>query len=161
MKKKENKKLSDQTIEAILGNDLHYIDNWQNGETINYQDGDKRSAIFYAVLSKSVETVAQLLKSNPTLNIKDNNGWSPLHYAAQNYLINIAKLLLEHGAEIEIRDGYGNTPLWRAVFESKGKGEMIKLLLVYEADVNNRNDSGISPLELANTIANYKIKQFF
>lgn len=161
MKKKGNKKLSDQTIKAILGNDLNYIDNWQNGETIDYQDGDKRSAIFYAVLSKSVEMVAQLLKSNPILDIKDNKGWSPLHYAAQNYLINTAALLLEHGAEIEIKDCYGNTPLWRAVFESKGKGEMIKLLLVYGADVNNRNDSGISPLELANTIANYNIKQFF
>lgn len=105
--------------------------------------------------------VEQLLKSNPLLNIKDKKGWSPLHYAAQNYLIDIATQLIDDGADIEIKDNYGNTLLWRATFASQGKGKMIQLLLSKGANPNNSNDSGVGPMELANTIANYNVKQFF
>lgn len=80
-----------------------------------------------------------------------------MHYAAQGNLTDIAKLLIENGADLEVKDNYGNTPLSRATFSSRGYGDLIKLLLSYGADRNN----GVGPLKLANTIANYNIKQFF
>jgi ankyrin repeat protein len=69
--------------------------------------------------------------------------------------------LLERGASVDSRDAHGNTPLWRAVFESKNRGEVIKLLLAFGADRDLKNDHGISPLDLARTIANYDATQFF
>lgn len=65
----------------------------------------------------------------PDLNIKDFRGWYPLHYAVQNNLLKVIGLLVKQGAILEAKDDYGNTPLWRAVFASEGRGEVIKLLL--------------------------------
>jgi ankyrin repeat protein len=62
---------------------------------------------------------------------------------------------------VDARDQYGNTPLWQAVFHSNGRGELIGLLLRSGASPNAANDSGISPVQLAQTIANYNVKQYF
>ena len=71
------------------------------------------------------------------------------------------ELLLKSGVNVETKDIYGNTSLWRAVYSCKEKGDISKLLLDSGADIKNKNDSGISPIELAETIANYNIIQFF
>ncbi|HTN37157.1 MAG TPA: ankyrin repeat domain-containing protein [Arachidicoccus sp.] len=161
MKKEINNRLPERIVKAIMSSDIKIVEEWQSIDSIDNVDRDKRSAIFYAVICNSAEIVLQLLKSNPNLNLKDGKGWSPLHYAAQDYLVQIASLLLENGVDIELKDDYGNTPLWRATYTSKGKGEMIRLLLSHGAERNNPNDSGICPLELAETIQNYNVIQFF
>ncbi|NNM45400.1 ankyrin repeat domain-containing protein [Knoellia sp. DB2414S] len=53
------------------------------------------------------------------------------------------------------------TPLWVAVFESKGRGDAIQLLLDSGADPNVLNGSGRSPRDLAGTIANYDVSRYF
>ncbi|MBV8389978.1 MAG: ankyrin repeat domain-containing protein [Mucilaginibacter sp.] len=161
MKRKKIGELSDEIIRGIYRNDLESLQQWRSHDIIDSLDKDGRSAVFHAVLIGSVDIIKDLFEADPNLNLKDNKGWTPLHYAAQNYLINIAELLIDNGADIEIKDDYGNTPLWRATFSSQGKGEMIKLLLHRGANPNTANDSGVSPYELANTIANYDVKQFF
>jgi len=40
----------------------------------------------------------------------------------------MARLLLDSGASIDSRDANGNTPLSTAVFNSRGRGELIELL---------------------------------
>lgn len=67
---------------------------------------------------------------------------------------------MEYKAEVDLKDNYGNTPLSRAVFNSQGRGGIVKLLIKYNADINLKNKSGISPLDLANSIANYNVKQY-
>jgi ankyrin repeat protein len=161
MKKNQVNKLPEDVIRAIYRKDLNVINQWQSKETINSIDKDGRSAIFHAILIASIDVTKQLLKESPNLNLKDRKGWYPLHYAAQNYLVEIANLLIDDGADIESKDDYGNTPLWRATFSSQGKGDMIKLLISNGANPDNRNDSNISPIKLANSIANYNVKQFF
>jgi ankyrin repeat protein len=101
------------------------------------------------------------IKKGFEVNVQDNLGWTPLHYCAQNYQVGIAKILIEHSANLEIRDNYGNTALFRATFASQGKGDMIRLLLEHGANRDSKNNAGVSPLQLANTIANYNVKQFF
>lgn len=159
--KKNPKKLPDTIIRAIYRNDFDAVDKWQIPEEIDFRDKDLRTAVFHAVLNNSKDMLRQLLKSNPDLNLKDNRGWSLLHYAVQQNLVDIADLLITSGVDLEMKDDYGNTPLWRATFSSNGKGEMIKYLLSKGADPNNTNNSGISPIKLAVTIANYDVKQFF
>ncbi|SMC00696.1 Ankyrin [Hymenobacter roseosalivarius DSM 11622] len=73
----------------------------------------------------------------------------------------MAELLLQAGATVDLPDAYGNTPLWRATFESHGRGAMLKLLLAHGADPAQQNHSGVSPLQLAESIANYNVKQFY
>lgn len=47
------------------------------------------------------------------------------------------------------------------MFPSRGRGEIIKLLLEYGADKDRVNNHGVSPYALAQTIANYDVRQFF
>jgi ankyrin repeat protein len=51
-------------------------------------------------------------------------------------------------------------PLFRAVFNSKGSGEMIRLLVSRGTDKYSQNKHGVSPLSLAITIANFNVVQF-
>jgi len=72
----------------------------------------------------------------------------------------IVKYLLEAGAEVDAKDSFGNTALHRAVFESEGRGEVIKALLDAGADQYVKNNYGVSPRSLAETIANYDVLPF-
>jgi ankyrin repeat protein len=91
----------------------------------------------------------------------DLDGMTPLHLAALHYSTNAAKQLLDLGAAVDPRDKYGNTPLFKAVFESCGRGDMVRLLKANGADVNAVNLHGVTPKSLAYTIANFNVRQFF
>lgn len=58
-------------------------------------------------------------------------------------------------------DEHGNTPLFRAVFASQGRGELIALLLGAGADPDMVNQHGTSARELAERIGNFDVKQYF
>lgn len=161
MKRNIKNKLSNEIVQAIYSNDFLLITEWMNRDTINFIDSDNRSIIFHAVLADSIDFVSLLLESSPDLNIKDSRAWYPLHYAAQSYSPKVLDLLIRHGAMLEVKDDYGNTPLWRAVFTSNGRGNVIKSLLSNGANPHNANNSDITPYKLAYTIANYDVRQFF
>lgn len=71
------------------------------------------------------------------------------------------RMLLSHGASVDQENRYGNTPLWTAVFNSQGRGDVIALLRAHGADPHRPNAHGRTPLDLARTIANYDVAQFF
>jgi ankyrin repeat protein len=105
--------------------------------------------------------VIRLLATGANPNAQDNNGWSALHFAAQAVSSCVTEALLAAGAQTELKDSFGNTALWRAVFESRGNGSVIQLLHRAGADPHAANSSGVTPLSLARTIANYNVHQFF
>lgn len=120
-----------------------------------------RTALIEATIEGREIIVQMLLRAGANTNAHDREGWTALHFAAQGHHVTIARLLIESGAEIDSVDAHGNTPLFRAVFASRGRGEMLCLLLDAGADRNRKNASGVSPLELAMTIGNYSVRQFF
>jgi hypothetical protein len=73
----------------------------------------------------------------------------------------IARTLIEAGAEVDCKDKCGNTPLWRAVSDYRGDGRLIVLLRQKAADAFDRNEEGVSPVELARRISNYDVAKFF
>ena len=120
-----------------------------------------RTLLHYAAADGDVALVTEKLAAGMDPSAADDDGWTPLHFAAQNGAVPVVLLLINAGAMIDPRDSHGNTPLFRAVFQSRGNGEVIKLLRAAGADPYIENRHGNSPLKLAQTIANYDVRQFF
>ena len=132
----------------------------ESGEGVDSLDRDGRSALFYAVRDGNVAIVKELVKYGANVNLRDMGLETPLHFAARGYQQEVADFLLKSGAIADAQDVHGNTPLSRAVFDSRGRGDLIRLLISYGADKTLKNNRGVSPEGLANTIANYDIKSF-
>jgi ankyrin repeat protein len=135
----------------------------KSADRSSHRNTDKagRSELHYAVVDRNVEQVKELIRQGMSVNLVDRDGWTPLHFAAQNYDEGIARLLLDSGASVDPRDANGNTPLSTAVFNSRGRGELIRLLRERGADATSTNKFEVSPVSLARTIANYDVARFF
>ena len=120
-----------------------------------------RTPLHEAAIDGDEQEVRKLLRAGAELNASDRSGWTPLHFAAQEHAVGVVRALLEAGADVDPVDEYGNTPLWRATFNSRGRGEVIELLRRAGADPWYPNASGVSPVSLARTIANYPVGQHF
>jgi ankyrin repeat protein len=120
-----------------------------------------RTPLHYAASDGDAAGVAALLKAGYDPNLQDDDGRTPLHSGAQANAPAVVELLLQAGAEVDVADAWGNTPLFRAVFESRGEGAVIRLLREAGADPYHKNNSGVSPLSLARLIANFDVAQFF
>ena len=94
-------------------------------------------------------------------NASDLAGDAALHFAARGFRCDVAKALPDAGAWVDPVNLHGNTRLPGAVFESRGRGEMIRLLLARGADRSRRNRHGVPPVECANNIANFDVRQHF
>ncbi len=161
MKKRNNQSIPSQIIGATYNNELDKVISWATMNAKNAMDKDNKTLLCHAVIAQNHPLAEWLLEQGYDPDFADKLGWTPLHYAAQNYQVDLGRLLIFHRADLEVKDNYGNTPLWRAAFSSQGKGDFIKLLLDNGANPENANSSGISPLSLAQNIANYNVKQFF
>lgn len=120
-----------------------------------------RSDLHYAARDGDPKLAERLITHGADVNLADKNGWTPLHFAAQAQSAEVAALLLDAGAQVDPRDVHGNTPLSKAVFGSKGIGDVIKLLRTRGANPLSENKYGQTPVGLARLIANYNVKQYF
>jgi ankyrin repeat protein len=120
---------------------------------VNILDGDAMTPLMHAVLEGKQQIVAWLLSNGADINHQDRNGWSALHCAIQEKQVGLARSLLDHGASVDLKDSYGNTPLWKAVFDSRGEYELVRLLLSHGANPQSKNTSDRSPLDFASQIA--------
>ena len=161
MTTKKRTKAPTPIIDAVLSRDVARIRaGIEAGGSVNERDKDGRSPLHHACIQNDDHIVELLLMAGADATSADGDGMTPLHFAARRYEVSIAKKLLQSGALVDARDSNGNTPLSDAVFESKGRGELIVLLLNAGADRNRENDHGVSPAALAASIANYDVKQW-
>jgi ankyrin repeat protein len=129
--------------------------------SVEARDRDGRTPLHYAALEDNVKLVADLVVSGADPNAQDKAGYTPLHMAAQAYAVAAAESLVRAGAAVDIQDRHGNTPLWTAVYNSPGTGELIRLLRAAGADPRHRNRYGRTPVDLARSIADYDVAQYF
>lgn len=149
------------TLRAVFAADIDKLKAAIDADDdVNAKDWDGRTPLHYACIDKLDGFVRLLLDHGALVSHADKKGWTPLHFAAQNQNIEIARLLVDAGALVDAVDSNGNTPLFRAIFSSSGDGELITLLLQHGADKNHKNNYDVSPLDLANTIANYDVAQW-
>ncbi len=132
----------------------------ERGADPNERDRSQRTPLFISAMSDDLPITSELIRRGANVNARDVNGETPLHFAAREHTPSAALALLENGAVVDAQDIHGNTPLFRAVYDSRGRGEMIKLLLSHGADKTLTNKYGVSPEQLANTISNYDVRKY-
>jgi ankyrin repeat protein len=90
------------------------------------------------------------LTENPDLDFiahaQDIDSNSILHLASLTNNLEIAEPILEHGASVNASTCNLSTPLHLAC--SKGHVQMVKLLIVKEADIEARDNDGRAPLHM-------------
>lgn len=150
-------------FKAVLTKNIDLLSRMlSSGWDVNIQDEDGRTALMEAVIENRAEIVRLLIQHGAEVNIRDYLGeTSALHFAAQNNSAELVEILLENQAEVDAEDVNGNTPLSDAVFNSRGEGNVIQLLLLHGSDQHKKNNHGVSPLTLAESIANYNIIKYF
>lgn len=130
------------------------------GAEVDDEDRDGRTALEYAAADGRADLVDLLLRAGARPDHADRRGRTALHFAAQAHAPGICETLLAAGAPVDAVDAHGNTPLSTAVFESRGRGEVITLLLRHGADRHLKNAHGVSPASLAASIGNYDVKRW-
>jgi ankyrin repeat protein len=124
-------------------------------------DREGRLPLNYAAMANDVVDLEARLAAGDDQNLGDRLGLMPLHLAAQEGSLEAARVLLDHRADVDRVNSFCNTPLFVAVFNSRGRGDLIALLRERGADPLKANNSGQTPAGLARLIGNYDVAQFF
>jgi ankyrin repeat protein len=162
MKRKVPKQTDGPLILATLAKNLLRVQALlRDGADVDGKGAGGRTALHHAAASGGTDMLRALIGAGAKVSLQDDDGRTALHLAARNHDVASAELLLQAGALTELEDEHGNTALSDAVFESRGRGELIVLLRRYGADPDHKNKHGVSPSGLAETIANFNVKQWF
>lgn len=105
------------------------------------------TALMHACIKGHIELVGQMLRMGAKIN---HPGWTALHYAASadtEHSVEIAALLLEHHAYIDAESPNQSTPLMLAA--QYGSEAMVRLLLSAGADVQLKNQLGLTAVDFA------------
>lgn len=155
-------KLNKELEKAVLLGDLSLTKSLiENGCEIDGKDKYGRTILYDAIVKGFKDIVEELCLAEIDVNHQDNKGKTPLHFAAIYCQIDIAKILIRYGADVNLRDENGNPPLSDAIFNSKGNPDIILLFKENGADYKTPNNYGVSPKELAETIANFDVSYLF
>ncbi|MBV1927971.1 MAG: ankyrin repeat domain-containing protein [Gammaproteobacteria bacterium] len=101
---------------------------------------------------KSLGCAKELLNRHINVNYKDKNGMVPLHYCAANNSYDVASEIINHGADLSAHDIHGNEPLWTAVFNARGRYDLVRLFIAKGANSGHKNHNEKSPLDFAKQI---------
>ena len=112
----------------------------------------KQNLLQEAIAHSQPDIANDLIRRGIDLNHKDGNDATALHYCAEYQDISMASVLLQHNADINAEDKFGNQPLWYAVFEARGKYELVELLMENGANSEHKNRANRSPLNFAKQI---------
>ena len=126
-----------------------------------FVDPAGRSPLHYGALTNDADEVRRLIAEGESVDSTDNHGFTALHLASQEHAVDAAAALLDLGATVDPINSFGNTPLFVAVFNSRGRPDMIDLLRSLGADPLHANPSGQTPAGLARLIGNYDVAQHF
>ncbi|XP_046983060.1 26S proteasome non-ATPase regulatory subunit 10-like [Schistocerca americana] len=117
------------------------------GADVGSMDGDRRTALQWAVWEGHEEAVTYLLESGAEVNARNVRHNTPLHSAASVGHAAVVRLLMRASADANIRNLSGYTPLHWAAQEGHLQGATV--LLEFGANMEARDDEGNTPRQLS------------
>ncbi|HEY8805841.1 MAG TPA: ankyrin repeat domain-containing protein, partial [Clostridium sp.] len=103
-----------------------------------------------ARITPQIDVITMILKKGAEVNAINISGKTPVFYCSFNYSVELLNLLVKYGADINIKDKYKNTLLhddYINCFDEHFE-EFLKVLISLNFDINSRNSSGLTPLDL-------------
>ena len=125
------------------------------GANLAARDNIGNTTLHLVVSEGHLKGARMLLERGADVNSQNDEGLTPIQQASyglrRGYLrypcLDIMRLLLDHGANFTASDKSGNTALHFVV--SEGHLEAARMLLERGADVNSKNNEGLTPLQRA------------
>ena len=134
-------------ILAIKDNSEKVIDLLLNDQKIDVDLSNKsgETPLMMASIQGNLPLVQTLVLKNKAM--VDHIGWTPLHYACAKGHFDVAQFLIANGATVDAPSVGNTTPLMMAV--QSGNEQLVKLLLDKGADLQIRNNNGLSAIDIA------------
>ena len=123
-------------------------------------DSNGRTAFLKACIGGEFQAAKFLLNAGAQINARDNNGQTAAHFtvldrSSQRAIRFLKQLLIKNKADLNVCDVSGFTPLMLCAksryykFLSKGRPDLIKILIDAKVDVNYKNSDGRNALMIA------------
>ncbi|UYV82110.1 hypothetical protein LAZ67_21000887, partial [Cordylochernes scorpioides] len=134
---------------VLIPNNRSYLHLIQAGASLNIKDDNGDTPLHLSIKHMHLEISRELIKNGADIHAY-NFQIEPILITAVKSLKNLGfiKKLLELGVEVNFKDYFGNTALHYASNDSRNpkRGELMKLLIEFGADVNSRGWSRNTPL---------------
>jgi ankyrin repeat protein len=124
------------------------------GVPVNGRDKEGWTALHWAALGGRASLTALLLRRGADVNVRcectgvSDGGWTPVLLAIMRKHVEVAESLLAHGPDLTIKNNRGANALLLATNDPEPP--ILHALLKMQVDVNEKSDSGRTPLmELA------------
>ena len=161
--------LADNKEIAVLnGNDWMTPEFWETatateiarrcrqGQCVFSKDNQGKTVLHWAAAHGTESAVKSLLDAGAEVDAQDVYGCTPLHWAGAYGVAENVKLLLDAGADIDARNEHKRTPLHETVMEKENGTEALYALLHNHPDLDARDNTGRTPLDLADDLHNYE-----
>ena len=137
---------------------------------LNVQNKLRETPIHLAVLAKNLDNISSLLSQGIDLTIPNNNGETAMFYAMKTGDLRIINMLYSNNSPIQGVDKNGNNLIHYCVLNCpsykeddntvpNSKSEIIQFLIDNGISTEQKNNSGIAPLEMVSKQINKQINQ--